>query len=82
MTTLTNSLDLSSLFAVVATHFDLVCCFILEAAVFFFQACSRHHKRIFHLTYQIDRERVDPLAALVFVSGCREVEYCTFSSTV
>lgn len=79
MTTLTNSLGLSSLYAVVAAHFDLFFFFFLEAAVFFFQACSRHYKENFRSTFQIDCERVDLLAAFVLVSGCREGEHCTFS---
>lgn len=88
MTTSTHSLGLSSRSAVAAAHFDLVWgwlilfFFPLEAAVFFFQACSRHYKRDVRSTFQIDRERVDLLASFVFVfvSGCGEVEYCTFST--
>lgn len=80
MTTLTNSLGLSSLYAVVAAHFDLVFFFFfLEAAVFFFQACSRHYKGNFRSTFQIGCERVDLLASFVLVSGCGEGEHCTFS---
>lgn len=41
VTTLPNSLSLSSLYAVVATHFDLVCS---SDASFFFLPYSRHNK--------------------------------------
>lgn len=38
------------------SRFDLGIFFFLEAAVFFFQACSRHYKGNFCLTFQIDCE--------------------------
>lgn len=78
MTTLTNSLGLSSLYAVVATHFDLVCwcffsVFFWKLQFSFFQACSRHYKRNFRSTFQIDREPVRSIGFfLFFVSGCGE----------
>lgn len=85
VTTLTNSLGLSSLYAVVATHFDLVCwCFF---SVFFFGSCSflffrraaGTTKGIFARRSKLIASQSDLLASFCFLCpAAGKGEHCTF----
>lgn len=71
VTTLTNSVGLSSLCAVVATHFDLVCCcffsvFFWKLQFSFFRRAAGTTKGIFARRSKLMASQSDLLASFVF----------------
>lgn len=86
VTTLTNGVGLSSLCAVVATHFDLVCCCFFFSVFFwklqfsFFRRAAGTTKGIFARRSKLMASQSDLLASFVFwcPAAGGKGEHCTF----